>query len=118
MPKPTVILRVSEIYAWGKRGRVFPGLIVRAIRKNAECMALLKVRTASEQLELAAKDLNLLPLVREARVRPTDNGFELVVYSWQRLVTQRDRQDFIAQVRYHLAQPLNAKVAVEHFSFR
>jgi hypothetical protein len=116
-----LILRVSEVYAWSKRGtktkRVFPNAAVRAVRKNAECMALLKGQT-SEQLNSAAEGLRYSPLVSRAEVLPTRNGPELVVYSRQGLVTKRDQLDFIQQVRYKLMQTLLAEVVVKRFSFR
>lgn len=123
MPKPKVTLRVSEIYAWKRRGtsakRVFPNLIARVLRKDAECMAVLNGQTR-EELEPLAEGLRLLPQVARVDVefRPLSRCYDLMVYSRPMLVTQRDRRDFTRQVRYHLARMLNAEISVRSFSCR
>lgn len=122
-PQRLPILRVSELYALNKRGdftwRTYPGRTGRALRKNAECAALLKLRTRA-QLESVAEGMELLARVREARIESASNGngHQLVIYSQRGLVTQQDRLSFIQDVRAKLMELLKSEITVRDFSFR
>ncbi len=125
MAKTQPTLRVSELYCWTKKRRrrmakrIYPNVAVRAARKDAQCMGLLKGRD-SAQLQTIAAVLKHLPGVREAAMQAVnDNGdYELVVYSQLGLVTERDRREFIQAVRIKLMQMLGSEVTIDRLPLR
>jgi hypothetical protein len=121
--KMQVTLSVSELFAWSRahganNKRVWPGLLRRAIRRNAECMASFQVQDGifdrAQTNEIVAA-LKKLPMVRDVKVFTRDDTRRLTVYSVKGLVTNRDRRRFAAQVQTLLAFTLPAEVQIAYY---
>lgn len=118
--KMQVILSVSELFVWRrahgmKNKRVWPGLLRRAIRRNAECMASFEMEDGTWTNQIV-KALKGLTLVQDVRVFAHGDTRRFTVYSTRGLVTNRDRRCFARQVQTCLTSILPAEVQVAYYS--
>jgi hypothetical protein len=120
--KMQITLSVSELFVWRrahgmKNKRAWPGLLKRAIRRNAECMASFQMEGGTQTNEIV-KALKALALVQDVKVFARGDARRLTVYSTKGLVTDRDRRRFGAQVQTILAFTLPADVQVAYYHYQ